>query len=238
VRNCSEIRALIGTHLLGGLDDQEASALFAHLAECPECAAKHARLSQLVPLIDRAGPIDERPDLPEHAKERLLAGSAWAESPAPRWQSRPLAAFRRFAPVLGGSLAGAGATLAVVAAFGGLSGSSSPAQRAATSVRLSPTLEAPTAAATVYVINHQGAATIALEASGLPAPRPGERYIVWLSGDHGSYAVGEIQVSRTGWATAILRSPHTTWPGTRISILATPRMSMTGRTRMLVRGTL
>jgi len=59
-----------------------------------------------------------------------------------------------------------------------------------------------------------------------------------LSGDHGSYAVGSIQVSRTGWATAILRSPHTTWPGTRISILATPGMSMTGHTRMLVRGTL
>jgi anti-sigma factor RsiW len=237
VSDCAETRALIGTHLLGGLDDEEASALFAHLAGCPECAEKHARLSQLVPLIDRAGPIDEQPDVPGQAKRWLPAVRAWPKPSAPRTQSRLLAASRRWAPALGGSLAGAAVTLAVVAALGGLSGSS-PAQRAATTVELSPTLEAPTATATVYVINHKGVATIAIEASGLPAPRPGERYILWLSGDHGSYAVGSIQVSRTGWATAILRSPHTTWPGTRISILATPRMSMTGHTRMLVRGTL
>ena len=235
--DCAETRALIGTHLLGGLDDEEASVLFAHLAGCPECAATHARLSQLVPLIDLAGPIDERPEDPEQAAEWLLAGSPWAVPPEARSQRGPRATFRRWTPALGGSLAGAAATLAVVAALGGLSGSS-PAQRAATSVRLSPTLEAPTATATVYVINQKGIATIAVEASGLPAPRPGERYILWLSGAHGSYAVGSIQVSRTGWATAILRSPHTTWPGTRISILATPRMSMTGRTRLLVRGTL
>ena len=90
----------------------------------------------------------------------------------------------------------------------------------------------------MYVINQNGLATIALEAHGLPAPRPGEHYVVWLSGDHGSYAVGTIQVSKTGWATAILRSRRTAWPGTRISILATPGEHDMGGTRLLVRGTL
>ena len=124
----------------------------------------------------------------------------------------------------------------MVALFGGLSGSN-PSPRTASSARLSPTVAAPTAGATVYVINEHGAATIALEAHGLPAPKPGERYVVWISGDNGSYSVGTIQVSH-GWATAILRSPRSTWPGTRISILATPTSRAMGNTRLLVRGTL
>ena len=226
MNDCTDAKALMGAQLLGGLDEEEERTLFAHLAQCEECAARHARLAPLVPLIDRAGPIEDPPELPE----RLLAGGAWR----PRRRRDGL---RRLAPALGGAVVGAAATLALVALFGGFSGSS-PAPREATSVRLSPTLEAPTAAATVYVINQHGLTTIALEARGLPAPRPGERYIVWLSGDYGSWAVGQIQVSRTGWATAILRSPHATWPGARISILAAPAHRMRGHTRLLVHGTL
>ena len=69
---CAEARGSIGAHLLGALDDDETGALFAHMAHCQECAAKHARLSQLVPLIDRAGPGDDQLGLPGEAEERLL----------------------------------------------------------------------------------------------------------------------------------------------------------------------
>jgi len=55
VKSCAEIRPLIGAHLLGALDDDETTVLFTHLAHCQECAAKHSRLSQLMPLIDLAG---------------------------------------------------------------------------------------------------------------------------------------------------------------------------------------
>jgi anti-sigma factor RsiW len=225
---CAEARGAIGAHLLAALDDDETSELFAHLAHCQECAAKHARLSQLVPLLDRAGRGDDEVGLPPQAEERLLAGAA-------RRARRP--AFRRYAPPLVGALAGAAAALAVVALVGGLSGSS-PAPREAQSVQLSPTLEAPTAAATAYVINQNGVSTIALEARGLPAPRRGERYVVWLSDTQGSYAIGSIDVNEMGWGTAILRRRYATWPGTRISIIAAPAKSMNARARLLVRGTL
>lgn len=230
MKGCTEIRPLIGAHLLGALDDDETNALFAHLAHCQECAAKHSRLSQLIPLIDLAGSSEEPVGLPPDAEQRLLARTA----PKRRRATR----LRRLAPVLAGALAGTAATLAIVAAFGGLGKSGSEPQPSA-SVELSPTLEAPTATATAYVINQNGTSTIAVEAQGLPAPRRGERYIVWLSTDHGSYALGQIAVNMDGWGTAILRSDYTTWPGTRISILAAPAKSMNGgRARLLVRGTL
>jgi anti-sigma factor RsiW len=230
VKGCAEIRPLIGAHLLGALDDDETNALFAHLAHCQECAAKHSRLSQLIPLIDLAGSSEAPVGLPPDAEERLLARTA----PKRRRATR----LRRLAPLLAGALAGATATLAIVAAFGGL-GKSGGGPQPSASVELSPTLEAPTATATAYVINQNGTSTIAVEAQGLPAPRRGERYIVWLSTDHGSYALGQIAVNMDGWGTAILRSHYTTWPGTRISILAAPAKSMNGgRARLLVRGTL
>jgi hypothetical protein len=145
---------------------------------------------------------------------------------------------RRLVPALGGALAGAAATFALVAALGGLGKGETQPQPSA-SVALSPTLEAPTATATAYVINQKGTSTVAVEVQGLPAPRRGERYIVWLSTEHGSYALGQIAVNMDGWGTAILRSHYTTWPGTRISILAAPAKRMSGgRARLLVRGTL
>jgi hypothetical protein len=217
VNECLDAKALMGAQLLGGLDEEEERTLFAHLAQCESCAAKHARLAPLVPLIDRAGPIERVLDRPRPRSRRLAIGRA--------------------VPVLGGALGGAAATLAVVALLGGLGGSS-PAPPAPLTLRLSPTLQAPTAAATAYVIEQHGATTIALEARGLPIPRPGERYIVWLSGNYGSWSVGRIDVNDSGWGTAILRSPHALWHGARISILATPAHSMSGKTRLLVRGTL
>lgn len=229
---CAEARGLIGADVLGALDDAERDALAAHLAHCQECAAKHARLAQIVPLIDRAGPFEDAPALPPQAEERLLAAGAlptrarWG-----RWTRR------RWVPAVAGALAGAAATLGFVALFD-RGGGSTPAPPAAMSLALSPTREAPTAGAMVYVINREKMTTVALEAHGLPAPRPGQRYVVWVSGEYGSYALGTLQVSKSGWATAILRSSHTTWPGTHISILATPGNSDVGGTRLLARGTL
>ena len=230
--SCAEARALIGADLLGTLDDEERDALVAHLAHCQECAAKHARLAQLVPLIDRAGPFDDQPVLPPGTEERLLAGTTAApRAGRHRWTRS------RWLPAAGGALAGAAATLALVALLGG--GSSPPlAPPAAMSLALSPTREAPTAGAMVYVINQQNKTTVALEAHGLPTPRPGQRYVVWVSGEYGSYALGTLHVNSSGWATAILKSGHSTWPGTHISILVTPGSSDMGGTRLLARGTL
>jgi anti-sigma factor RsiW len=232
VTGCAEARGLIGADLLGALDDEERDALVAHLAHCQECAAKHARLAQLVPLIDRAGPMDSEPALPDGAEERLLAATTAAPRARRRRWTHP-----RWVPAVGGALVGAAVTLALVALLGGGSGQT-PSPPAAMSLALSPTREAPTAAAMVYVINRENMTTVALEAHGLPAPRPGQHYVVWISGEYGSYALGTIQVNKSGWATAILKSGHSTWPGTHISILVTPGSSDMGGTRLLARGTL
>jgi anti-sigma factor RsiW len=233
---CAEARGMIGADLLGALDDEERGALVAHLAHCQECAAKHARLAQLVPLIARAGPLDDQPVLPRQAEERLLAGT----TSAPRAGRRDWAR-RRWVPAVGGALVGAAVTLALVALVALLDGRGGGTQSTpppTMSLALSPTREAPTAGAMVYVINGNNRTTVALEAHGLPAPRPGQRYVVWVSGEYGSYALGTLQVSKSGWATAILKSGHSTWPGTRISILVTPGGSDVGGTRLLARGTL
>ena len=66
-------------------------------------------------------------------------------------------------------------------------------------------------------MNGKGWSTLALEARGLPRARAGERYVVWLSSERGSYSVGTLEVTN-GWVNAVLHSPRTVAPGSLVEI--------------------
>jgi hypothetical protein len=236
--DCTEARAQLGAHLLGGLERSEADDLTAHLAVCPDCGASRARLAGVVELIDLAGP-PEPPGVPGGFEERLIE-RATAASPAapPRLQQRRSRLNRRS---LGASvavaLAGAAAAVAIIAAVGELGGSSPPPAQIAT-IRLVPIGGASHAKAIVYVITKDGHTTLALEASGLPSPRHGKHFIVWLSGRGGSFSAGTIRVTKTGWATAILNSPHLASPGSTIELSIVPAGDGVKGYRTIARGSL
>ena len=240
---CELWRESLGADALGGLDDSEHEALHEHLAVCAACAASHERLLRVVGLLDVAG-LPEELVLPEGLEERLLARAESSPPPVSdrraRWR-RALGA-RRLAPVLAGALAGALVTLGVLLGLdfrGGSPAKGDSAAKAVTAaaVRLVPTSQAPGASAVVYFVRRGGATTIVLQARGLPAPRPGERFVMWLSSDRGSFAVGSIDVSRTGWATAVLQSPRRVVSGSLIEISLVPKGKGSSY-RPLVRGTL
>lgn len=233
--DCRESRARIGADVLGGLAEDETSELVGHLAECAACAETHARLSRVVELIDLAGP-EESQQPPRGLEERLLARAGYA-SASERRERRSVRA-RRLRSAGIGALLGSAATLAVLAAFGALGRDSrTPAAPGAATVRLVATAQAPGSSGIVYVITRGDRTTFALEARGLPPARPGERYEVWVSNKRGAYSAGGLEVTGTGWATAVLHSPRAALPGSAIEISLVPGGDGKGF-RTLVQGTL
>jgi hypothetical protein len=125
----------------------------------------------------------------------------------------------------------------ILAAVGELGGSGShPAQIAM--IQLVPIGGTSHAKAVVYVITKNGHTTLALEASGLPHPVHGKHFIVWLSGRGGSFSAGTIRVTKKGWATAILNSPHLASPGSTIELSIVPTGRGVKGYRTIARGTL
>ena len=232
---CHEIRPRIGAHVMGGLDPDEARELLEHLAACPSCAEVHRQLSHVVELIDLAGPEESLPP-PAGLEDRLLARAGEASTPVQTARRRRQLGWLR--PGLGGALVGALAVVALLAAFGVI-GDSSPETKPSTAatVRLAPTAQAPGASAVVYVITKADGTTFALEARNLPVARPGERYEVWVSNKRGAYSAGALEVTRTGWSTAVLHSPRRAAPGSQIEISLVPIANEKGF-RTLVQGTL
>jgi len=240
---CEMWRESLAADALGGLDDSEREELHEHLAVCPACTASHERLLRVVSLLDDAG-LPEELVLPEGLEERLLARAESSQARASSWRARSRRALggRRLAPVIAGALAGALFTLVVLLGLGVLGDPASQGNGAskavtASAVRLAPTSQAPRASAVVYLVRRGAVTTIVLQARGLPAPKPGERCVLWLSSARSSFAVGSIQVSATGWATAVLQSPRRVVSGSLIEISLVPKGNGTSY-RPLVRGTL
>jgi anti-sigma factor RsiW len=235
--DCRENRLLLGAYVLGGLEPVEADRLDAHLASCPSCKQEHERLASVVSLVALAGPPDLAA-LPDGFEERLVTHARQTRNPSmhsPRSQWRNLRS-GRLGTALGGALAGAAATAALLFGFGALSGSA-PSQPATLIADLSATAQAPNASAVIYVINSKNASTVALEARGLPGAAPDQHYEVWLSSQRGSYSVGTIDVTRSGWSTALLHSPKAVLPGSLVNISLVSSNGAHGAYRPLVEGT-
>jgi hypothetical protein len=128
--------------------------------------------------------------------------------------------------------------VAILAAVGELGGSSAARPAQIATIQLVPIGGASHAKAVVYVITRGGHTTFALEASGLPHPMRGKHLIVWLSGRAGSFSAGTIRVTKTGWATAILNSPHLASPGSTIELSIVPTGDGVKGYRTIARGTL
>lgn len=232
--DCTEARGMIGADLLGRLETGERGRLNEHLRRCPHCAKRRAQLEGVVGLIDLAGP-PAAAQLPDGLEERLVAHGVAELSPPPSRRRRMRLASGRTARIaIAGVIVGAVSALAVTAALGGFGGSASSSPPSEWQVTLVATPRAPTAKAVAYLINRPGGATIALQAQGLPALKPGDRCVVWIAGHTASYSAGTIQISR-GWATAILRAPHPAVHGSTILILIVPAHG--GAPKPLLKGT-
>jgi anti-sigma factor RsiW len=83
--DCHTLRPLIGSYVLGGLEPDEAEAVRAHLADCPGCAAEHARLAPLPGLLTMAAGAEAAVADPPPAdlEERVLDAVA-REAPTRR----------------------------------------------------------------------------------------------------------------------------------------------------------
>jgi hypothetical protein len=103
--DCSRGRDLLGAHVLGRLEPEDAALVQDHLAVCPACAAEAERLAVLRPLLDLAG--DEVPaSAPARLEQAVLDRYA-------RDAARPPARVRRGRRWLAPALAtGAAAALA------------------------------------------------------------------------------------------------------------------------------
>jgi len=77
---CDDVRDLAGSFVLGALPADEADAVRAHLATCPEAHAEFAELGSVLPVLDASVPVAE----PSVAlKGRILAAAAAEPNVAP-----------------------------------------------------------------------------------------------------------------------------------------------------------
>jgi len=107
--SCAQVREELGGYVLGALEPGEREAVAEHLAGCPDCAAEHARLAALPPLLAHAEGL-EIPAPPPAVKERVLDQIA-RERGAGRRVRRPrrarLPGWAGGRSLLAGALAGA-----------------------------------------------------------------------------------------------------------------------------------
>jgi hypothetical protein len=181
--SCADIREALGGYVLGALEPWEHEAVAAHLAGCPACAAEHARLAALTPLLAHAEGL-EIPAAPAAIEERLLDQIAHERGAGrvvrrrrrrllPGWAgARALAA-----GALAGAVLGAGVTALVLR-------DDAPARQAPYSLVLSGSGGA---SGRAQLSQGQGGTTVHMWVRGLP---PG--------GD----AVYEVRCERPGWSAS------------------------------------
>jgi anti-sigma factor RsiW len=135
---CADCRALVGGYVLDALEPDETAAVRRHLAECPACAAEHARLADLPALLQFAGSEDSAaehapPALEEAVLDRFArehrAGDRQSPAPRPAKRTRLAALTRRLRRPLPAAVAGALTAAAAAAALFLTTGSDDPGQR-------------------------------------------------------------------------------------------------------------
>jgi hypothetical protein len=191
----------LGAYVLGGLDENDAARVRAHLAECSQCASAHAELAGLPALLDLAVVANAAEDepLPPALEERLLDRFA-RERPAPRPS-------RRWRPrlFLGGGGVLAGAALAAVVLLLGL-GFQQPRTLPATQYRLAlqPAAGAPVdAKARAALRTVDGGTVLRLWVYHLPR-NPGDVYEVLCESKSWSASAGTFRVDANGDAYVTL----------------------------------
>jgi hypothetical protein len=128
---CADCRALVGGYVLDALEPDETAAVRRHLAECPACAAEHARLADLPALLQFAGSEDSAaehapPALEEAVLDRFAREHRAERLPVPARPTKraQLAALMRrlrrpLPAAVAGALTAAAAAAAIVLFAGG-----------------------------------------------------------------------------------------------------------------------
>jgi len=211
---CREYRESIAAFVLGALPPGEVTPLRAHLATCDDCDRYHDEMMTLPPLLDLAGGVDGLVvEAPAGLEDRIARRIA-AEGGSRRRKRR----LRR--PVLagvGGLALGAMATLAIVFALGGFSGSA-----AADTVDLAGTPNAPSAWGTADLKAGPHGTTIRFDADGLPPSKPGQHYEVWLSDGRHGISAGTFRVGADGKARCTLATAGRTEYFRKVDVTVEP----------------
>jgi anti-sigma factor RsiW len=186
-----DVREALGAYVLGALDHDEAAEVEAHLEACPDCAAEHAELTGLPPLLALAEAAGEHAPPPLAVEERVLDTFAREHRPA-----RPRRGRRSWRLALGTGFAGvaAAAALAIVLLGGGGAPATPPADWG---VALHGTAAAPAARARAELTDVSGGTVMRLWARHLT---PGATYEVRC----GSAGAGSFRADRHGRASVVL----------------------------------
>jgi anti-sigma factor RsiW len=188
------VREALGAYVLGALDPEETAAVKAHLHGCPSCAAEHAGLAALPPLLGLAEEAGEHAPPSPAVEERVL--DAFAREHRPARRSHPARPRRSWRLPLGAGIAGAAAAAALAIAL--LGGGGAPAgQPADWGVALRGTSAAPGARARAELTAVSGGTVMHLWARHLA---PGARYEVRC----GRAEAGSFRADRHGRAAVIL----------------------------------
>jgi anti-sigma factor RsiW len=119
VNECAEIRELLGGHVLGRLEPDEAERVERHLESCPQCGRERDELAGLPALLDLAGSADAKPESPPAALEEAVLDRFARErrapsAPAPSTRRRPKWSGGRVRLGLAGGVAVAVAAVALL----------------------------------------------------------------------------------------------------------------------------
>jgi hypothetical protein len=198
VTRCDDLRPLLGSYVLAGLDGGETVSVKEHLRTCDDCRREHARLSPLPALLDVAELRDVADVTPSPRLEgSVLAGYAalgGGTGRAPRRARRPWAGRPRWQVAAAGGLAGVAATIAVLAIAGAFSGGV-----AQTRVALMPPSGGGAARAEARLTSTSAGTAVRLDAD-LPPLRPGELYELWFGRPDGVVSAGTFRVGADGRA--------------------------------------
>lgn len=222
---CSDCRDLIGGYVLDALDPAEATTVRRHLADCPECAAEHARLAGIPDLLDLAGATENAYEHPPAALEEAVLDRFAREHRAGGARRRPArrrlrGLARPFRRPLPAALTAAVATTAIAVAIA--LGNAGPEQYAAPGntyqASLSGSPAVPSAHAYARLQSVTSGTLVRLKVNGLKG-RPDYLYELWCVRDDGmKISAGTFRVDSHGRADVNLTTAAVVGDYHRLSV--------------------
>jgi anti-sigma factor RsiW len=193
---CAKVRDLLGGYVLGGLSEEEAALVEAHLEDCQSCGREYGELASLPKLLDLAGSADSEPEAPPQALEEAVLDRFARER---RGVALPARRRRRGLRVGAAVAAAAAAALAALAIAGVFS--SDPAEAYG-----HVDMKGRDGGAWAELRSVRAGTEMKLRVWGLERARPGS-YDVWCITERGRWiSGGSFDVDRSGNAEIELTS--------------------------------